>query len=315
MNAVTETPGPRLRRERERQGLTLQKAADELRLDNWVIEALETDEYGRLGPSVYAKGHLKKYAMLLGIPAEEIVEGYQSLGLAPAVEVLQPAGVRVLADAPGVNNLPWAQIGATSAIALLIVGVILWKPWHQRSASTPGPHSGPSSQPVDGAETSLSAVSAGPVPGAANPAGLSGAPIPSRPAPGPMDPATDILASPAAFATPVGASAGTAAAAEPVPGTGRARIRMSFSADSWVEIRDATGRRLYAGNGRANSVKTIAGLAPLRVHLKYAGGVQLEINERAVAIGPQFVDGDEARFQAGADGVLRRDSRDARPRG
>jgi hypothetical protein len=37
--------------------------------------------------------------------------------------------------------------------------------------------------------------------------------------------------------------------------------------------------------------------------------VQLEINNRAVAIGPQFVAGDVARFEAGADGVLRRDSR------
>jgi hypothetical protein len=35
--------------------------------------------------------------------------------------------------------------------------------------------------------------------------------------------------------------------------------------------------------------------------------VQLEVNDRAVAIGPQFVSGDVARFEAGADGVLRRD--------
>jgi hypothetical protein len=36
--------------------------------------------------------------------------------------------------------------------------------------------------------------------------------------------------------------------------------------------------------------------------------VQLEINGRAVAIGPQFFSGDVARFEAGADGVLRRDA-------
>jgi hypothetical protein len=67
-------------------------------------------------------------------------------------------------------------------------------------------------------------------------------------------------------------------------------------------------RRVFAGNGRANSVKTIAGDAPMRVYLGFASGVQLEINNRAVAIGPQFVAGDVARFEAGADGVLRRDS-------
>jgi len=74
-------------------------------------------------------------------------------------------------------------------------------------------------------------------------------------------------------------------------------------------VHDADGRRVFAGNGRANSVKTIAGTAPLKVYLGFASGVQLEVNDRAVAIGPQFVTGDVARFEAGADGVLRRDSR------
>ena len=82
---------------------------------------------------------------------------------------------------------------------------------------------------------------------------------------------------------------------------------MSFSADSWVDVRDAAGRRLYSGRGRANTVKTVGGSAPLRVYLGFASGVSLQINEHAVAIGQQFVNGDIARFQAGADGVLRRD--------
>jgi cytoskeleton protein RodZ len=83
---------------------------------------------------------------------------------------------------------------------------------------------------------------------------------------------------------------------------------LSFSADSWVDVHDAAGRRLFAGNGRANSVKTIAGAAPMKVYLGFASGVQLAVNNHAVAIGPQFVAGDVARFEAGADGVLRRDA-------
>jgi cytoskeleton protein RodZ len=83
---------------------------------------------------------------------------------------------------------------------------------------------------------------------------------------------------------------------------------LSFSSDSWVDVRDALGNRAYAGNGSANTVKTIAGNAPLHVYLRSANGVQLEINGRAVAIGPQFFSGDVARFEAGADGVLRRDT-------
>jgi cytoskeleton protein RodZ len=102
--------------------------------------------------------------------------------------------------------------------------------------------------------------------------------------------------------------AATASEPEALQGAGPARLRLSFSADSWVDVHDAAGRRVFSGNGSANSVKTIAGLAPLRVYLGFASGVQLEVNGHAVAIGPQFVTRDEARFEAGADGVLRRDA-------
>jgi cytoskeleton protein RodZ len=103
----------------------------------------------------------------------------------------------------------------------------------------------------------------------------------------------------------------TAAAAAPTAGAGRARLRLSFSADSWVEVHDAAGKSLFAGKGRANSVKTIAGAAPMKVYLGFANGVQVQLNNHVVAIGPQFVAGDAARFEAGADGVLRRDAHDA----
>jgi cytoskeleton protein RodZ len=110
---------------------------------------------------------------------------------------------------------------------------------------------------------------------------------------------------PAAASPPTAANA--PAGAELTPGVGRARLRLSFSADSWVDIRDYSGKQIFEGNGRANSVKTIAGTAPFRVYLRSASGVQLQLNDRAVAIGRQFISGDEARFEAGADGVLRRD--------
>ena len=108
---------------------------------------------------------------------------------------------------------------------------------------------------------------------------------------------------------PAASSAAPASVADLTPGVGRARLRLSFSADSRVAVYDYTGKSVFTGNGRANSVKTISGMAPFRVYLGFASGVQLQVNDRAVAIGPQFMSGDVARFEAGADGVLRRDPR------
>ena len=287
------TTGPRLKAERERRGLSSQKAADELHLDGWVIDALEAEDYERIGPSVYAKGHLKRYAELLELPSAEIVAGYESRHQAPRPAASQPANVRLRTDPPAVGDLPSRVIVGAVAAVLLAAAVLWWRPWHHRGAGPVASETlaaNPSAASADGATDSAVA-------------GVTSSSPTSAPSALPL-------------ATPPGGADGAsstqgASSSKPdaMAGMGRARLRLSFSADSWVDVHDAAGRRVFAGNGRANSVKTIAGVAPMRVYLGSASGVQLEINNRAVAIGPQFWAGDVARFEAGADGVLRRDSR------
>jgi cytoskeleton protein RodZ len=310
MTDAIATTGPRLKAERERRGLSSQKAADELHLDCWVIDALEAEDYERVGPSVYAKGHLKRYAALLGLPADEIMAGYESRAQAAKPAAAQSAGVRLRTDEPAVNNLPWPQIVGSIGVVLLILGVLWWKPWHPRGAApvTRAPlavnPSAASSDAAADSDTNLVAAAAAsvtpPPSGSMSPAATLTPPMPTSP------PAAGAAAG---AAMPAGQAA--ASDSDATAGTGRARLRLSFSADSWVDVHDAAGRRTFAGNGRANSVRTVAGIAPMRVYLGFASGVQLEINNRAVAIGPQFVTGDVARFEAGADGVLRRDTHSA----
>jgi cytoskeleton protein RodZ len=296
-------PGARLRAEREHRGLSAQKAADEMHLDRWVIDALETDDYQRIGPAVYAKGHLKKYAALLGLPAAEIAAGYDSHAHAPAENA--SAGPSMLLSSrnepPVMSNFSPAQMAGFVLAALLLIGLLWWKPWHQRGGdrlSAPAASSTAKAQSEDSSSGAPAAAIADvPVADAAAQAAaktLDGSALQGvSPVPG-TDAAADAAAPLAAAAT---------------AGAGYARLRMSFSADSWVDVHDASGKRTYSGNGLANSVKTLAGTAPMRVYLGYGNGVQLTINDRVVAIGSQFFSGDVARFEAGADGVLRRDSR------
>lgn len=306
------TIGARLKAARESKGLSSQKAADELHLDGWVVDALEADDYARVGPAVYVKGHLKRYAALLGLPAVEVMTGYDTIAQTPKPVPAASGTMRLRADASPVSNLPWTPIFGVLAAMLLVGGVIWWKPWHQRGAGTavnlPTPSAKVNANAGPKAD-SAPAGAAGVSPGTAD-SGVTAVDYAAHPpagsAPPPGTPAPRLP-----MAMPTSASAPTAVpmpAAADAPGAGRARLRLSFSADSWVDVHDAQGRRVYAGNGRANSVKTIAGMAPMRVYLGFASGVQLEIDNRAVAIGPQFVAGDVAHFEAGADGILRRDS-------
>jgi cytoskeleton protein RodZ len=287
MTEPAALPGSRLKAERERRGLSAQKAADEMHLDRWVIDALEADDYPRIGPTVYAKGHLKKYAALLGLPATEIMAGYESRPPSRADAPVAAGPSMLLStrdDPPSSGRLSLIQIGGCLAVALAL-SLLWWRPWHSRVKA---PNASPPVAIVPAAPADKP-IESGVV------ASATAAPVAAEAPP------------PTAAADP-GSAAATDAPAAPVPGAGHARLRLSFSADSWVDIHDASGKRTFAGNGLANSVKTLSGAAPLRVYLGVGSGVQLEINDRAVAIGPQFFAGDVARFEAGADGVLRRDS-------
>jgi cytoskeleton protein RodZ len=337
MSEVAQALGQRLKAERERRGVSAQKMADDMHLDAWVIEALEAGDYQRIGPPVYARGHLKKYAAMLGLSAAEISAGYEGKPDVPAAAVSQLPGIRMHAVTPATSNLPWSRLAGFAALALLAGGVFWWRPWHQRSGPAPAvPAVSRSSEsapslPEAAPPPAEASAAASPAPTVADTAAASAAPNPAATAESTAaNGARSTSAGPPPSATPraVEGAAGISPAAQApaaipavlsksatapsdgdlTPGVGRALLRLSFSADSWVDVHDYSGQRIFAGHGRANSVKTIAGIAPFRVYLGFASGVQLQVNDRAVAIGPQFVSGDVARFEAGADGVLRRDS-------
>jgi cytoskeleton protein RodZ len=299
MSDVAQALGLRLKAERERRGMSAQKIADDMHLDGWVIEALEAGDYQRIGPSVYAKGHLKKYATLLGVSAVD----------SPPVQAKQPPGGSpvpiIRLDQPASGSRVPGRVLAGAAVAAALVGGAVWlRPWQggpkppaTKSVSTETVPSKAVSTENAASDAALPAIPAESAPASAVSANLAAASkTPSSAVPALLQTALKSNASPKSDAPDL------------TPGVGRARLRLSFSADSRVDVYDFSGKHIFSGNGRANSVTTIAGIAPFRVYLGFASGVQLEVNHRAVAIGPQFVSGDVARFEAGADGVLRRET-------
>jgi cytoskeleton protein RodZ len=331
MSEPTPTPGARLKAAREQRGLSAQKAADEMHLDAWVIDALESGDYARIGPAVYGKGHLRKYAALLDLPVGEIMSDFDTQSQPPISRGLSSIPVGSRHGPPPSRIVSRSQASATLAVVCVLISIMWWQPWERTRGANGAPAvaaaavnaAAPGSVAVEvagqatAADATASDITAAPPVTAPS---VTARPVTAQ-ASAPGAPVSNPRASNAGESnagaahmagTPVAqGSASAPAAAGAVAGTpaaGRARLRLSFTSDSWVDVRDALGNRAFAGNGSANTVKTIAGNAPLHVYLRSANGVQLEINGRAVAIGPQFFSGDVARFEAGADGVLRRDT-------
>jgi cytoskeletal protein RodZ len=91
-----------------------------------------------------------------------------------------------------------------------------------------------------------------------------------------------------AFASPTRPAAVSAAAASapetttpaaaPPRAKNQSQVTLRYSSDSWTEVYDASGARLFYDVGAANSVKTVVGTPPLRVVLGNASGVSVEYN-------------------------------------
>lgn len=71
------TLGELLRMERERIGLSAERAAEILKLKKEFIVNLESDNYDSLPPDVYTRGALKHYAKLLDLDEEKTMEFYE----------------------------------------------------------------------------------------------------------------------------------------------------------------------------------------------------------------------------------------------
>jgi len=69
--------GDQMRAQRERMGLTLEQAAEDTRIREKFIKALENGDYNSLPGAVYTKGFLRNYAEYLGLEPDELVAIYQ----------------------------------------------------------------------------------------------------------------------------------------------------------------------------------------------------------------------------------------------
>ncbi len=77
--------GETLRKERERQRMTIQEIEEGTSIRASYIEAIESGEYDKMPGRVYAKGFIKNYANFLNLNGDEIVKQFME-EVKPAVE-------------------------------------------------------------------------------------------------------------------------------------------------------------------------------------------------------------------------------------
>lgn len=246
--------GERLADARRQQEISVNEVAKELHLDERKVRALENNDFEVLGAPVFAKGHLRKYAQLVGVSKDDVLADYyelnRSAGMPPVVgKVRKPA--RELT--PG----PWL-----AAIVVIIVVVSVY--WFLAVRE---------SEPEAPPDNSESALLDAEPPLASSEEAAADAAI-ELPAEVPVQEDTSAAAE---IAEPTPAAATPPPVETPVA-DGEVRLSVTFTGDCWTEITDANGRRLFFDLGRDGRNVSISGQAPLSVLFGNADNVAVRVN-------------------------------------
>lgn len=141
-------PGSRLRRQREQAGLTAQQVADQLNLDAVVVDALDRNDYSTLGAPVFVRGHIRRYATLVGADAAEVLAAYDRSRSGPGQPTLIPRSREEMQPMrTRQRQRPrTARYVAGAVVLLLAGGVVAWIatqglrwPWSGDSSAVASP--------------------------------------------------------------------------------------------------------------------------------------------------------------------------------
>jgi cytoskeleton protein RodZ len=289
---LPSSPGARLRREREGRGMSQQQAAETLNLDPSILAHIEANDFAALGAPVFVKGHLRRYAAVLGIDVDEILAMYDRSKQHLDEPSLVPKSRLEMAPVRGKSRWPWVVGGAvTFLLASALIAYLSENglPWVEPASD----------------ETVAEVFDATPAtpPASGNSPDAPGALTETtRPA---TDSAPPSPVADAAAGAGMSTTASTASPAAAAPQPGNVNLQLRFTADSWVEVFDGSGKAVLYDLGKAGSERTLTAAAPLSVTLGDARGVTVTVNGRVLPPPPRAAGETLARFSIGADGSLR----------
>jgi cytoskeleton protein RodZ len=330
-NSAVHSTGERLRLAREQMGLTQQNVAERLCLKLSTVRDIEEDKSPADLASTFLRGYIRSYARLVHVPEDDLLPMMEKQApmRAAKIEPMQSfsLGKRrkkrdgwlmiftwlVIFVVVGLTGAWWWQNHKASQADL--VSMADQNGSSDNSQSIPlGDNSADSNTdadsnaagtPVDNGAGSVAA------PNTSNTA--SSAPAASTPAPAnnsdnavvspsqaPIDNTPPAATSPApANSVPAGQMPTSNAAVSEPAGDPNAVV-MNFKADCWLEVSDATGKKLFSGLQRSGGKLSLSGTAPYRLKIGAPSAVDVQYQNQPVDLSRFIRNNQVARLTLGA---------------
>ncbi len=255
--------GEFLKQARLKRKLKLAEVSQAIKLDEKLLRDIEDEQVLSIAP-LYKNGYIQKYARYLGIPEDEI------RGLTSSQGDAEPVIRNIFEEPPKRNPLDGWLRATSYVLASLLIGTLAWQFTHEAvRLSQNGARLQNGGADVAQPEADTQMVQDR---GFQGPVNASIAPL-------------GVLHGNTTRGLDTAEQAWAAVSAPGVP-DGEMRLNVSVSADSWVEITDASGQELETDLLRGGSTKNYHGQPPFRILFGRASAVRLMMDGKPVDLTP-----------------------------
>ena len=278
--------GGALRIAREKQGLTLSDVASKLKISQKQITAIESDNFAALPEATIVKGFIRNYAKFLKLDAEPLLDAYNVLvpSKEPLAFTIKPSSnIKV-------NGYKKPKTGRYIALMLLLILVFASWLFYQHYIEKPSP-----TAPIASAEK-LEPLPQQALPAAervvedmpsteitlpsANSVGATSSSVESVPLNAPTSSTPSATTNAQLILDPTTSAIATEA------GQNLMHLEIGASQETWVNIKDASGKEIYSKIVFAGSRQTLEAKPPLDVVFGNAAGANLTVNGKPVDLAP-----------------------------
>ncbi|EJQ5987056.1 cytoskeleton protein RodZ [Escherichia coli] len=273
------TTGARLRNAREQLGLSQQAVAERLCLKVSTVRDIEEDKAPADLASTFLRGYIRSYARLVHIPEEELLPGLEKQAPLRAAKVAPmqsfSLGKRRKKRDGWLMTFTWLVL----FVVIGLSGAWWWQDHkaQQEEITTMADQSSAElnnnqsqSVPLDTSTTTDQAMATTPTSPVDTTATNTQTPAVTAPAP-------------AATTTPDGAAPlPTDQAGVTTPAVDPNALVMNFTADCWLEVTDATGKKLFSGMQRKDGNLNLTGQAPYKLKIGAPAAVQIQYQGKPV---------------------------------
>ncbi|EOS94341.1 cytoskeleton protein RodZ [Erwinia tracheiphila] len=322
--SLPNSTGQRLRDAREKMGLTQQNVAERLCLKLSTVRDIEEDKSPTELASTFLRGYIRSYARLVHVPEEELLPMMAKQTPVRAAKV-QPMrgfslGKRRKKRDGWLMTLTWLVF----IVVLGLTGAWWWQNYKAAQDDIASMAEQNSASRGDGQPVSLtdsSSTDRSPAvqtaPAQTTPAGAPSARTENAPSTSPAASANSPAPSasttqPSGNEQPTGASSAqvptesqaapsmpTAAAGVSAPAVDATALIMNFTKDCWLEVSDASGKKLFSGMQRSGGKLSLNGTAPYHVKIGAPSAVQIQYQGQPVDLSRFIRSNQVARLTVG----------------